>query len=528
MSEATAGGRRSPPRLLKALFILACTAAALAAAEAATRAIDGYRILPLRLEPSLNGSGSTGAGHSSASQKWYGDADAVSYVQQLPVADGVDRNWFTERSPERPARRPDPELEVRARKYRGAELPANYEWNRKAVVAGLCRGEYRNLVGFDRFSDLYVFDATDGSEFPTFRFLQEASYPSGLHTNRFGWRSPEIAVTKPPRTIRIAFVGASTTVSAHAEPYSYPELTGLWLARWAASRGLDISIEVINAGREGLTSRSFQAIVRQELAPVEPDLVVYYEGSNQFWPADFLTTPVPRPSRTLGLVRRGLILYSAIANRALFMLRKATESGAEPPKPALTVAWPPDLDERDPNLDDPRLPIALPTILGDLETIRRTEEADGGRLLMTSFAWLVYPGMVADPARDADLLFYLNTTFWPFSYAHMRRFADFQTRVFRKYASVHELDYIDVASAYPRDPRLFEDAIHMTHAGIRLQAWIVFNGLVPTIERRLAAHQWPRPATLHLVRHPAFNGRRLLPIAQVRAACGNPDPSKHE
>ncbi len=33
-------------------------------------------------------------------------------------------------------------------------------------------------------------------------------------------------------------------------------------------------------------------MVRQELAPVEPDLVVYTEGSNQFWPADFLTTPV--------------------------------------------------------------------------------------------------------------------------------------------------------------------------------------------------------------------------------------------
>jgi hypothetical protein len=203
------------------------------------------------------------------------------------------------------------------------------------------------------------------------------------------------------------------------------------------------------------------------------------------------------------------------------MMRKATESGAEPPKPALTVAWPPDLDERDPNLDDPRLPIALPTILGDLETIRRTEEADGGRLLMTSFTWLVYPGMVADPARDADLLSYLNTTFWPFSYAHMRRFADFQTRVFRKYASVHHLDYIDVASAYPRDPRLFDDAIHMTHAGIRLQAWIVFNGLVPVVGRRVESHEWPRPARNNLATHPAFSGRRTVTRAEMLAACSS-------
>ena len=504
--------------------MVVCTVAGLIGAEAATRIIDGYPLMPLRLESPLSRSRAIGVGSDAASQKWRGDADAMSYVRTLPVADGVDRNWFTLRPPDRPRVPPDPELDARARRYRGAELPANYEWNRDAVISGVCRGEYRNLVGFDQFADLYVFSSTDGSEFPTFRFLRDASYPSGLRTNRFGWRSPQIAVSKPPRTIRLAFVGASTTVSPHAEPYSYPELAGFWLDKWAASRGLNVSIEVINAGREGLTSRSFQAIVRQELLPVEPDLIVYYEGSNQFWPSDFLSTPVPRRSRTLGLVRRGLILYSALANRVVFVMRRSTESGSEPPKPGLTVEWPRDLDEQDPSLDDPRLPIALPTILGDLETIRRDVEADGGHLLMTSFAWLVDAGMTVDPARDADLLSYLNTTFWPFTYAHMRRFVDFQTRVFRKYASLHRLDFIDVASVYPRDPRLFDDAIHMTHAGIRLQAWIAFNGLVPIVERRVASHEWPRPATRQVSTHPAFGGRRMMSRSEMLAACGSARP----
>jgi hypothetical protein len=147
---------------------------------------------------------------------------------------------------------------------------------------------------------------------------------------------------------------------------------------------------------------------------------------------------------------------------------------------------------------------------------------------MTSFAWLVYPGMVVDPARDADLLAYLNTTFWPFTYAHMRRFLDFQTRVFRKYALLHHLDFVDVAAAYPRDPRLFDDAIHMTHAGVRLQAWIVFNGLVPILERRLASNEWPRAATHSLSMHPAFSGRRLVSMTEVRAACGTATQTKNE
>jgi hypothetical protein len=200
-------------------------------------------------------------------------------------------------------------------------------------------------------------------------------------------------------------------------------------------------------------------------------------------------------------------------------VRKSTALGSEPVKPSLTVAWPSDLDEHDPDLADPRLPVALPTILADLDTIRRALDEDGARLAVTSFVWLVYPGMKLDSARDADVLSYLNATFWPFSYAHMRRFLDFQARVFRKYAALHDLDFIDLASTYPRDPRLFDDAIHFTRAGIRLQAWIAFNGIVPIAERKLVSHEWPRPDRRSLHQHPAFAGRRLVSLDEVRHAC---------
>src|SRR5262249_6213425 len=160
---------------------------------------------------------------------------------------------------------PDPDLAARARRYRDQELPSNYEWNARAVSDAVCRGSLKNLIAFDRFEDVFVFDPVDGSDLPTFRFLQHAVYPSSLRTNVFGGRGADLALEKRPRTLRIAFVGASTTVGPHAEPYSYPEIVGFWLNRWAASTGLAVSFEVVNAGREGLTSRSFQAIVRQEL-----------------------------------------------------------------------------------------------------------------------------------------------------------------------------------------------------------------------------------------------------------------------
>jgi hypothetical protein len=39
-----------------------------------------------------------------------------------------------------------------------------------------------------------------------------------------------------------------------------------------------------------IESHALGANVTQELVPVEPDVVLYYEGANQFWPS-------PRPVR---------------------------------------------------------------------------------------------------------------------------------------------------------------------------------------------------------------------------------------
>jgi hypothetical protein len=523
-------GARSSAVGLKVRFgiiaLLAGLVVALLGAEIAARVVDGYRLSSLRLElrPDRAQARSAAARESSL-RKWRGENDAREYVERLPVAEGVDRSWFEMPLPDPPPWVPDSDLAARARRYPEAELTANYEWNAKAVSDAVCRGTLRNLISFDRFADVFEFDPIDGSDLPTFRFLPHAVYPSGLRTNGFGWRGPEISFVKPPRTIRIAFVGASTTVGPHAEPYSYPELIRFWLNRWAESRRLGVSVETINAAREGLNSRSIQAIVRQELLPIEPDLVVYYEGSNQFWPNDFLSSPEPRRSRVLGFVQRDLGSYSALVNRIEYVVRASAQSGAEPPKPAVLVKWPADLNEQDPDLRDPRLPTTLPTILADLDTIRKTLETGGAGLVMTSFAWLVYPGMIVDPARDAYLLAYLNDTFWPFSYAHMRRFIDFQNRAFRKYAQQHQLPFIDLASEYPRDPRLFDDAIHMTRAGIHLQAWIVFNGLVPEIERRIASGTSPEASRANGSVHPAFDGpRRLVSIDHIRAGC---PPAQH-
>jgi hypothetical protein len=508
-------------RRFRVTLIVAASALSLVAAELIARAVDGYQLASVRLNVAYARQLPPDAEHRSEPHKWQRDTDAMPYVQQLAVAAGVDRDWFTTPLPPRPPTPVDAELAARTRTYPNIpEMSPNYEWNWKFVTRAGC--EAGNREGgeiFNRLNDMFVFDPTDGTDAPTYRFLRNAAYPSGLRTNSYGWRGPDVALNKPANTIRLAFVGASTTVGPHGEPYSYPEIVGVWLNRWARAHHTDVSFDIVNAGREGVNSRSIQAIVRQELTPVEPDLVLYYEGANQFWPADFIWTVLPPKSSLSGPKPSGMASYSAIARRVDAVVRHAVQPGSEPSKPHIFVDWPHDLDEHDPDLTHPHLPIELPHILSDLEVIRREVSEQGGTFVMTSFVWLVHPGLMLDPSRDAFLFDYLNTKYWPFSYAHMRRLLDFQTQAFRKYATVHDLDFIDVAAAYPRDPRLFDDAIHMTHAGIRMQAWIVFNGLVPIVERKLASHEWPRPDRHTLLKHPAFGERHLVSNQEFRDAC---------
>jgi len=505
---------------MRGVVAVLTTLVALVAAECLTRAIDGYRVLTPRLALSEPWPNRTRAGGGRQSGKWRTLEDAWPYVQQLPVASGVEREWFLSPAPARPPLDIDPELAARAAHYRPNDLPSNYEWNSQFAVQTACLTEHHDGGEMlDNFDDVFEFDPIDGTPFPRYRFLRSVTYPSALRTNAFGWRSRDIALNKPAGTIRLAFIGASTTVGPHHEPYSYPELIQFLLDRWAAARHPGVRFEVINAGREGINSTSIQAIVRQEVMPVDPDFLLYYEGSNQFWPADYINITLP-PRTQSGTPPSALARYSAIASRIEAAVRRASVPGVERPKPALPVRWPKDLDERDPNLSHPQLPNNLPVILADLEAIRRTAEADGARLGIASFLWLAAPGMRLDPVRDAFLFDYLNVQYWPFSYAHMKRYADFQNRALRKYAAAHGLDFIDFAGEYPRDPRLFSDAIHMMGAGIPLQAWIVFNNLVPIIERHLASGEWPRAPHEPLSAHPAFRGtRRLVSMRSIRAAC---------
>lgn len=432
---------------------------------------------------------------------------AARHLDAIALAPGVQRVWFDEDPPPLPNRRPVPtewrELDQRIASsgVSGATRQADAfkAWN-SAFVGDPCRHPYLK----DAPGRLFVYDPPDGSRHPPYRFLPDATTPIGLVTNAYGFRGAPVPVARQPGTIRIVFLGASTTVASHHYAWSYPEFVGNWLNLWAKARKLDVKFEVLNAGREAVQSTDIAEIMDKEVSPLAPDLVVYYEGANQF---DLRTVVPDVPSRTsyatqLERQQRGwfgrrlqdLSYDSALARRlqALLATREARSDGGEWRKPSYTLRWPAQLDEKEPDLSRKDLPVHLSTIIADLDRIRATTEGLGAEMALASFKWLVADGMVLDPERHRVIIEYLNVGYTPFSYRDLERLAVFQNRVLELYAASRKIDFLDIARLMPSDPDLFIDAIHGTQEGIRLRGWIALQLLIPVIDRHLADGTWPR------------------------------------
>jgi hypothetical protein len=484
------------------LLVLASVIFSLVIAEAAVRYIDGYAMLAFPLDKPV--------GSMTVGQE---------LLDQIPLASGVEREWFLSDPPALPNRRAVPDewrdlsrfVEDNSASSAGFQsLDLFKAWN-SAFAGDPCKHSLlRQAPG-----QLFTYDPPDGNATPPYRYLPDATFPSGLVTNQIGWRGAPIENPRGEQTVRIVVVGSSTVLGAQQQPFSWPEYVGHWLNLWAKSKHLPVRFEVLNAGRESIASTDIAAVVRTEVLPLRPDLVVYNEGGNQFRPESIVEGvpegPALRPASTDASPRwlQRLARYSAVMARVQAALR-ASANGHERPKPDYKVVWPTGLDEFDPDLSYPYLPVKLNIIQRDLDRIRADLAATGSELAMSSFMWMVKDGLVLDPVRHKYILEQLNIANYPFRYRELERLATFQNRVFAKYAAVHGLPFIDIAGKTPFDPDLFVDAVHPNYAGVRIRGWVAFNQLLPTVEKHLADGSWPRPWPAGVPPAlPTFTSRRI-------------------
>ena len=432
------------------------------------------------------------------------------FVNEHTFPEGIRAEWFYS-TPE-PITRYEitPEMQAVDDAY---GYRANYLWN-----DNLGERYFRVSGIFDATPpQVKLFEGPDDTVLPRFRYPPNITLPTGLTTNKYGWRGTDIDMQKPANTIRIAAVGASTTVGGHGLPHSYPEFLEHWLNLWSQENGYDVNFEVINAGREGLNSNDIMYVVRHEILPMDVDYVIYYEGANQFHPETMVHFP---PEYTLGKPPPGIVPnlnnvesddktlldklseYSAIAARARNIVEQFLVTGEEPPKPEQTFHLPDGQDEFNPDLQIVGGALELDRILRHLGNIKADLDANDAKMIMSTFEWFVYDDMVLDSTRNRNLYSYINRVYWPISYDNIRRAADFQNRVFVKWAAQNGVPIVDVAGQIPKEPDLFDDAIHTSHLGTRVRAWLNFETLVPLLKQDIESGTLPRSAKATYTEHP--------------------------
>lgn len=135
----------------------------------------------------------------------------------------------------------------------------------EALLRLVQRGRFGAAASVDTSSQFYH-DQQTGLRLPVPNATQ-----GRIHINSLGFRSPEIPLPKPPGTVRLAFLGSSTTYDPYADDAStWPHLVAQTLqAAYPTCR-----VDYINAGVPGFSTPHMLTYYRASVSKLEPDIVV--------------------------------------------------------------------------------------------------------------------------------------------------------------------------------------------------------------------------------------------------------------
>lgn len=377
------------------------------------------------------------------------------------------------------------------------------QWNGnffKSVFQNPTFGYYETMVsGYSDSCPTYT--PYDSTIFPVYRYASNCSIPeSNLCFNDFGWTGSDISFVKPEKTIRIAFLGGSTTQRSSECEFDYTDHVRGFLQEWATKEGVDVNFETINTGRVALRSMDFEAITKYELVPVEPDICVYYEGRNQFGLQELVGYNHYDPSNSPTLFRLfGNSAWLQIAAKACKMnLLKAIEDS----KPQTRININAVVKTENPDPYNPNLPISLPQIVSDLDKIRTHLSAINSELVLCSFAMIVNDSLFQDGLHNASIYSYWIHDYGNVLLKDIEALNRLENDVFKRYSEKHNIPFFDVAADLKKTPEAFKDGIHLSCEGMKLHGWSVFTQLLPLIKQKLERGELPKQTEQKETTHP--------------------------
>ncbi|MGN7611828.1 hypothetical protein ACQZV8_07055 [Magnetococcales bacterium HHB-1] len=438
-------------------------------------------------------------------------------VEKITFAKGVSKKLFSDIPEPWPTLAVDPQLMVRSRRY-----PNHIFWSNAVINRAYLKQIYskKSFFGGAYPENLFYFSTPDHKIIPKYRLYPGVTLPDGMRLNRYGWREPPPPLNKPPKTVRLAALGDSTSSHQAGIKITYIRLVAHWLNRIAKQRHWDLSFDYINSGRQTLRSDDVRAIAITEVAPFEPDYLIFYGLGNQI---DFKSTIRPLENvqkktkdafdtdqdsfftHTLTSIFKPLESRSALARWLLLRWGSAAWRGKmayEPKKPSQEFVLPFGMDENNPDPYALGMLEKLRRTLQDLEKIKENSQIFSGRLVLSSFKLLAHVGMVLDLSRHRGIYTYLNKFYYPFSYKNINRTVKLHNRIYARWAEMHKVPFLDVATKIPDDPDLFIDVMHNNQMGVRVRAWITFQEILPIIEQDIAQGRIPQPDRFFLKEHP--------------------------
>jgi len=290
------------------------------------------------------------------------------------------------------------------------------------------------------------------------------------HINALGLRGPERSASKPAGTYRVVCVGGSTTFGAGILGDE-----NTWPARLEArlSSALpDRRIEVWNAGVPGYTTAENVIYLTLRLIDFHPDMVVLYEGYNDF-----------KPNRYPGFVSD----YSHWRDRDV-----------TPPRPLLDhlrfyvkmralaarFASAPEAPVKDPRSGEKLKRFdtvgeeGLAAFRRNLETMIAVSREAGARVALATYA---HPCTEGNLREHPDLFVYLPGYLPNLTFKGVLDAFDRYNDAVRAVAVARGTRLADAARSIPADTSLFVDHVHFSAKGADVFAGVVAEAILPVI-----------------------------------------------
>lgn len=291
-----------------------------------------------------------------------------------------------------------------------------------------------------------------------------------IQINALGLRGPELTLPKPNGTLRLAFIGGSSTFCTEVSSNDavWPHLVWERLQKQTPQRHMDY----INAGVTAYSTKQSLIHLQKIVAPLQPDLIVILHGSND------MTLETRALAEKQGLTSKPFT-HSWISNHSLFwfLVEKNLQIRSVQANKERLTSFPTDFglpfEENLTHLIREAQKVSrLVAVSTTSQQIRKEHTSETNKRAAASSQYYM-PFLSPEALLDA-----------------FDRYNAVIRRVARKTGAL----LLDIESRIPGDPEHFVDAVHFTDTGNRVMAEQVTTGILSSTRwQELVTNGTPNP-----------------------------------